>query len=102
MAGFPSAKRITLFTGKPSAYLDGVTQEEVFSLITDYGGKGKFGRQETAESERYQAHMRRVVKNGLQGFLLEYTTSNTLKLRIRAFCEAAGMSGVCISGDVDL
>lgn len=102
IAGFPSAKRITLFSGKPSAYLDGVTQEEVFSRITDYDGKGKFGKQETAESERYQAHMRRVVKNGLQGFLLEYTTSNTLKLRIRAFCEAAGMSGVCISGDVDL
>lgn len=102
VAGFPSAKRITLFSGKPSAYLDGVTQEEVFSRITDYHGKGKFGKQETAESERYQKHMRRVVKNGLQGFLLEYTTSNTLKLRIRAFCEAAGMTGVCISGDVDL
>ena len=102
IAGFPSAKRITLFSGKPSAYLDGVTQEEVFSLITDYDGKGKFGKQETAESERYQAHMRRVVKAGLQGFLLEYTTSNTLKLRIRAFCETAGMTGVCISDDVDL
>lgn len=102
VAGFPSAKRITLFSSKPSAYLDGVTQEEVFSLITNYSGKGTFGKQEAAESERYQAHMRRVVKNGLQGFLLEYTTSNTLKLRIRAFCEAADMSGVCISGDVDL
>ena len=102
VAGFPSAKRITLFTGKPSAYLDGVTQEEVFSLITNYSGKGTFGKQETAESERYQAHMRRVVKAGLQGFLLEYTTSNTLKLRIRAFCETAGMTGVCISADVDL
>ena len=102
VAGFPSAKRITLFTGKPSAYLDGVTQEEVFSLITNYSGKGKFGKQEKEESEKYQSHMRRVVKNGLQGFLLEYTDSNTLKLRIRAFCETAGMSGACISADVDL
>lgn len=101
-AGFPMAKRITLFSGKPSAYLDGVTQEEVFSLITDYRGKGKFGKQGKEESEKYQAHMRRVVRNGLQGFLLEYADSNTLKLRIRAFCETAGMTGVCISADVDL
>ena len=102
IAGFPSASRISLFSGKPSAYIDGVTQEEVFSLITDYSGKGKFGKQEKEESEKYQAHMRRVVKNGLQGFLLEYTDNNTLKLRIKAFCETAGMSGACISADVDL
>lgn len=102
IAGFPSASRISLFTGKPSAYIDGVTQEEVFSLITDYSGKGKFGKQEKEESEKYQAHMRRVIKNGLQGFLLEYTDNNTLKLRIKAFCETAGMSGACISADVDL
>lgn len=102
IAGFPSASRISLFTGKPSAYIDGVTQEEVFSLITDYSDKGKFGKQEKEESEKYQAHMRRVVKNGLHGFLLEYTDNNTLKLRIKAFCETAGMSGACISADVDL
>lgn len=102
IAGFPSASRISLFSGKPSAYIDGVTQEEVFSLITDYSGKGKFGKQEKEESEKYQAHMRRVVKSGLQGFLLEYTDNNTLKLRIKAFCETAGMSGACISADVDL
>lgn len=102
VAGSTMAKRITLFSGKPSAYLDGVTQEEVFSLITDYKGEGKFGKQDKEGSEKYQSHMRRVVKNGLQGFLLEYTDSNTLKLRIRAFCETAGMTGVCISGDVDL
>lgn len=102
IAGFPTASRISLFNGKPSAYIDGVTQEEVFSLITDYDGKGKFGKQDKEESERYQSHMRRVVKNGLQGFLLEYTDSNTLKLRIKAFCEASGMSGACVSADVDL
>lgn len=101
-AGFTTAKRISLFSGKPRAYLDGVTQEEVFSRITDYDGKGTFGKQKKEESDRYQAHMRRVVKNGLDGWLLEYTTDNTLKLRIKAFCEAAGMSGACISADVDL
>ena len=101
-AGFSTAKRITLFTGKPRAYLDGVTQEEVFSRITDYDGKGTFGKQHTAESDRYQAHMRRVVKNGLDGWLLEYTTDPAVKTKILKFCTASGMSGACVSDDVDL
>ena len=103
-AGFNSAKRISLYSGKPSACLDGVTQEEVFSMIKDYDGKGKFAKQEREESERYQAHMRRAVKNGLQGFLLEYVDKddNILRLRIKAFCEVAGMTGCCISADKDL
>ena len=108
-AGFETAKRMSLFYGKPSAIVDGVTQEEVFSLIKDYGKrdpetkkKGIFGKQETGQSEFYQAHLRRVRKAGIEAFLLEYTRSNTLKLRIKAFCEAAGMTGCCISDDVDL
>lgn len=101
-AGFTTAKRISLFSGKPRAYLDGVTQEEVFSRITDYDGKGKFGKQTQTESEKYQAHMRRVVKNGLDGWLLEYTTDSAIKTKILKFCTAAGMSGACISADVDL
>ena len=101
-AGFATAKRISLFNGKPRAYLDGVTQEEVFSRITDYDGKGTFGKQHTAESDRYQAHMRRVVKNGLDGWLLEYTTDPAVKTKILKFCTAAGMSGACVSDDVDL
>jgi len=101
-AGFSTAKRISLFNGKPRAYLDGVTQEEVFSRITDYDGKGTFGKQKKEESDRYQAHMRRVVKNGLDGWLLEYTTDSELKTKILKFCTAAGMSGACISADVDL
>lgn len=102
IAGFPSAKRVSLFSGKPAAYVNGVTQEEVFSLITDYSGSGKFGSQTREESERYQSHMRRVVKAGIEGFLLEYTKSNTLKLRIKAFCATAGIAGCCISDTVDL
>ena len=90
-AGFSTAKRITLFAGKPRAYLDGVTQEEVFSRITDYDGKGTFGKQKKEESDRYQAHMRRVVKNGLDGWLLEYTTDSAIKTKILKFCTAAGM-----------
>lgn len=101
-AGFSTAKRITLFTGKPRAYLDGVTQEEVFSRITEYDGKGTFGKQHQADSDRYQAHMRRVVKAGLDGWLLEYTTDSALKTKILKFCTTSGMSGACISADVDL
>lgn len=101
-AGFNTAKRISLFSGTASTLIDGVTQEEVFSLITDYGGRGTFGKQERDLSEFYQAHMRRIVKNKMQGFLLEYTRDNVLKLRIKAFCEATGMTGFCISDDVDL
>lgn len=99
-AGFETAKRISLTAIKPKAVIDGVTQEEVFSLITDYDGN-KFGKQNQAESERYQAYIRLIIKNGLGAFLLEYTTDNTLKLRIRAFCD---VTGACyyISGDKDL
>lgn len=100
-AGFESAKRITLFDGKPSAFINGVTQEEVFSLITDYEGRGEFGQQGTAESEAYQAHIRRLKKNGIEPFLLEYTRNNTLRLRIIAFCTTVGATA-CISDDVNL
>ena len=100
-AGFPTAKRISLHSGKPSAFVDGVTQEEVFSLITDYDGRGEFGQQGTAESEAYQAHIRRLKKNGIEPFLLEYTRNNTLRLRIMAFCTTVGATA-CISDDVDL
>lgn len=100
-AGFSTAKRISLHSGKPSAFVDGVTQEEVFSLITDYEGKGKFSQQSQAESEAYQAHIRRLKKNGIEPFLLEYTRSNTLKLRIKAFCDTVG-AVACISDDVNL
>lgn len=100
-AGFSTAKRISLHSGKPSAFVDGVTQEEVFSLITDYEGKGKFSQQSQVESEAYQAHIRRLKKNGIEPFLLEYTRSNTLKIRIKAFCDTVG-AVACISDDVNL
>lgn len=100
-AGLYSAKCITLFDGKIRAYLDGVTQEEVFSLITDYSGKGKFGKQKQDESERYQTIIRKLIKAGVEVYLLEYTRDNTLKLRIRAFCATTG-AVACISDDVNL
>lgn len=100
-AGLYSAKCIMLFDGKIRAYLDGVTQEEVFSLITDYSGKGKFGKQKQDESERYQTIIRKLIKAGVEVYLLEYTRDNTLKLRIRAFCATTG-AVACISDDVNL
>lgn len=105
-AGLATAKRITLYDGKATAALDGVTQEEVFSLITSYKGTGKFSRQKQKQSEHYQAHMRRCIKNGLGAFLLEYVENsaegNVIKLRIKAFCEVTGITGCCISPDKDL
>lgn len=101
VAGFDTAQCFSMFQGRASAFIDGVTQEEVFSLITDYDGKGKFGKQSQAESEAYQAHIRMLIKNDIDAYLLEYTRSNTLKLRIKAFCDVTG-AVACISGDVNL
>ncbi|MBQ9631754.1 MAG: endo alpha-1,4 polygalactosaminidase [Lachnospiraceae bacterium] len=81
--------------------IDGVTQEEVFSLITDYSGSGTFDTQSSKMSSEYQSHMKRVIRHKMQAFLLEYTKDNTLKLRISAFCTTTGAIA-CISGDVNL
>ena len=101
VAGFETARCFSMFQGRASAFIDGVTQEEVFSLITDYDGKGRFGKQSQAESEAYQAHIRMLIKNDIDAYLLEYTRSNTLKLRIKAFCDVTGAIA-CVSGDVNL
>ena len=82
--------------------VDGVTQEEVFSLVTSYKGTGEFGTQSAKDSAEYQSHMVRCIRHKLQAFLLEYTKDNVLKLRIRAFCTGKSLSGCCISGNVDL
>ena len=81
---------------------DGVTQEEVFSMITDYSGEGKFGTQESEQSKWYKSYMKRLLKNGVQTFLLEYTRSDSLKKKIRNFCSKYKMTGYYISEDVDL
>ena len=86
---------------KKKTYVDGVTQEEVFSLIKDYDGKGKFGKQTKEQGKWYRAYMRRLVKYGMGGFLLEYTRDDKLKSKIKLFCKKYGMS-CCISEDVDL
>lgn len=79
----------------------GVTQEEVFSLITDYSGKGTFGAQTGAQSREYQKYIATAISNGMDAYLLEYTRDSKLKEKIVKYCTASG-AGYYISEDVDL
>lgn len=82
--------------------VNGVTQEEVFSRITSYSGKGKFGKQTASQSRFYKKLLKRLRKNKVDTFLLEYTQDAAIKTKIRAFCTRYRMTGYCISDDVDL
>lgn len=79
----------------------GVTQEEVFSLITDYSGSGKFGAQIASESREYQQYLVKAMGAGMDAYLLEYTRDSKLKQKIIDYCTASG-AGYYISEDVDL
>ena len=74
----------------------GVTQEEVFSLITDYSGSGEFGAQIASES-----YIAKALNAGMEAYLLEYTKDAKLKDKIIKYCAASG-AGYYISEDVDL
>lgn len=79
----------------------GVTQEEVFTRITDYGGSGKFGTQNAAQSLTYQKYLAKVQSAGMDAFFLEYTRDEGLKDKIIEYCSSSG-AGCCISEDVNL
>lgn len=79
----------------------GVTQEEVFSLITDYDGRGTFGAQIASESLEYQKYIAKALGAGMEAYLLEYTRDSKLKQKIINYCAASG-AGYYISEDVDL
>ena len=79
-----------------------ITQEEVFSRVTSYSGKGKFGTQKSDMNKYYMSYMKRMKKSGIQTFPLEYTRSDSLKKKIKDFCKKEGMTGYYISEDVDL
>ena len=83
-------------------YIDGVTQEEVYSLIKDYSGKGKFGQQKKDMHSWYKNYIKRLLRHNLQAFLLEYTKSSSLKTRIKNFYTKNKVTGYYISGDVNL
>lgn len=81
--------------------INGYTQEEVFSRIIDYDGKGKFGRQNTDDSKFYRTLMKKVMKRGVACFCLEYTRDSSLKETIKEWCKKYG-AGYYISADVNL
>jgi len=81
--------------------IHGVTQEEVFSRITDYDGKGTFGKQDAKQSAEYQKYIANALGAGIEAYLLEYTRDEKLKQKIITYCEASG-AGYYISEDVDL
>ena len=85
-----------------SKYVDGYTQEEVFSRVTSYRGKGTFGKQTNGDSRFYQTLLQRVLKAGTDTFLLEYSRDPAMKGKIIDWCGKTGMTGVCISEDIDL
>lgn len=89
-------------THKSITYINGVTQEEVYSLIKDYSGKGKFGQQKKNMHSWYKSYIKRLLRHNLQAFLLEYTKSSSLKTRIKNFCNKYKVTGYYISEDVDL
>lgn len=81
--------------------IDGVTQEEVFSLITSYRGRGKFSKQKKVQREFYEKLLRQLRKKGIDIFLLEYTRSEGLKAEIKKWCKE-NKASCCIADDVNL
>lgn len=87
---------------KINSMVNGVTQEEVFSVIKDYSGNGKFGKQSKSQSKFYQSLLKRLLKNNIQTFLLEYTRDSDLKQYIKEYCKKNKITGYCISEYVNL
>lgn len=67
--------------------INGYTQEEVFSRITNYSGKGTFGKQVSADKNFYKTLIKKLVKKNIDCFLLEYTKDKTLKNDIATWCK---------------
>lgn len=81
--------------------LNGYTQEEVFSLIKDYEGKGEFGKQHKEDRKFYQGLIKKLEKRKINCYLLEYTRDKDLKEKIKKWCKEQKV-GYCISEDVNL
>ena len=71
----------------PARFIDGYTQEEVFSRIKDYEGNGKFGKQVAADTKFYKSLIQKLEKKKVNCFLLEYTRDNKLKAAIKEWCK---------------
>lgn len=100
---------------KLKTLVDGVTQEEVFSMWVEVGKKKKIlsqselnsGKDEDGESyksisTRRQKYMKKLKSNGVQTFLLEYTKDKATKKKIEDFCKKYGMTGYYYTSDIDL
>lgn len=72
---------------KLTKYIDGYTQEEVFTRIKDYEGRGKFGKQVAADTKFYKSLIKKLEKKKVNCFLLEYTRDNKLKAAIKEWCK---------------
>jgi len=80
---------------------DAITQEEVFTRITDYEEPGKFAAQTTALSVEYKTYIAKVISKKMGAFLLEYTKDEKLIKKIKDYCAASG-AGYYISSNVNL
>lgn len=83
-------------------FIDGYTQEEVFSRIISYNGKGKFGKQKKEESDYYKDIIDKSMRAGIDCFLLEYTKDEKLKEQIKEYKKSGKCTAYYISEDVDL
>jgi len=81
--------------------VDGITQEEVYSLITSYKGDGKFSKQKKSQREFYEKLLNKLKKKGKDIFLLEYTKDTKLKITIANYCTLMDYD-YYISGKVNL
>lgn len=81
--------------------VNGYTQEEVFSRITDYDGKGKFGKQKADDKKFYQGLIKKLEKKKVDCYLLEYTRDKELKDKIKEWCKKQKVD-YYISEDVNL
>lgn len=84
------------------SFVDGITQEEVFTLIKDYNGAGKFGSQKSDQSNWYKEYMCRLNVHGMETYLLEYSKDPKMVRKIKDFVNAYRITGYYCASDVNL
>ena len=72
-----------------SELIDGINQEGVFSSIKDYDND-VFTKQDKGETEYFTQYLDMVKKEGLDVYLLEYTTDSGLAKEIETYCSREG------------
>ena len=83
-----------------SGLIYGVNQETVFSRIINYD-KNKFGEQSDKEHKYYTNYLKQCKNEGLEVFVLEYTTDSEVENEISRYCQKNGFR-YYISSRVDL